>query len=66
MGGSVLVAGLGLHLPAAIMGRGWGRTLASGGAMVTALGILGTGTRGAWIAGLLLVMLVLGVGAWAR
>jgi O-antigen ligase len=49
--GYILVAALGLHLPAAFMGRGRTRLLAIGGCLVTWLGMLATGTRGAWIAG---------------
>ncbi len=56
VGGSVLVAALGLHLPAAIMGSGKGRVIGLAGSVVTIGAILATGTRGAWIAGALLVL----------
>lgn len=49
--GSLLVGALGLHLPAAIMGRGRTRALAVAGACITGAGLLATGTRGGWIAG---------------
>jgi len=50
VGGSLLTAALGLHLPAAIMGRGRTRLIAIAAAVVTLAGIALTGTRGAWIA----------------
>jgi O-antigen ligase len=59
VGGSVLVAALGLHLPAAIMGRGRMRLLGLGGAAITLLAIVATGTRGAWIAAAALLALVI-------
>lgn len=61
-GGTILVACLGLHLPAAIKGRGWERLFGIGGSAFAALGLLATGTRGAWIAGALLVGFA---GVWA-
>jgi O-antigen ligase len=56
VGGSVLVAALGLHLPAAIMGSGKGRILGLLGSLVTVVAVLATGTRGAWIAGAILIV----------
>ncbi len=53
--GSLLVGVLGLHLPAAFMGRGRTRWLGIGGSAVTILGLVATGTRGGWIAGAALV-----------
>lgn len=64
VGGSLLVGALGLHLPAAVMGKGQERWLGVTGAAVTGAGIVATGTRGAWIAGMALVVVVLGVAAW--
>lgn len=60
VGGSLLTAVLGLHLPAALWGRGGWRVAGSVGALVTLLGIVATGTRGAWLAsiGLLAVAVV--------
>jgi O-antigen ligase len=55
VGGSLLVGALGLHLPAAFMGRGGARWLATACAAVTVLGLLATGTRGAWIAAAALI-----------
>lgn len=49
-GGVILCSALGLHLPAAFMGRGWSRVLGAAGAGATILGIFLTGTRGAWLA----------------
>jgi O-antigen ligase len=50
VGGSLLVGALGLHLPAALMGRGRMRMIAAAAALITLLGIFATGTRGAWLA----------------
>lgn len=55
VGGSLLCGALGLHLPCAVMGRGRMQVIAVCGAVVTVLAIIATGTRGAWIAGTLLV-----------
>ncbi|MFZ2875381.1 MAG: O-antigen ligase family protein [Phycisphaerales bacterium] len=59
--GLVLVAALGLHLPAALMGRGWQRWAGLAGAAVSLAGIGVTGTRGAWIAAAGLIVLCAGV-----
>ncbi|NUQ68331.1 MAG: O-antigen ligase family protein [Phycisphaerales bacterium] len=58
IGGELLVAALGLHLPVALMGRGWVRWLAAGASVVTLTGLLATGTRGAWIAAAGLIAIV--------
>ncbi len=50
VGGSMLTAALGLHLPAALWGRGRWRLLGALGSGAILLGILATGTRGAWLA----------------
>jgi O-antigen ligase len=55
--GYILVGALGLHLPAAMMGRGRLRWMAVGGCAASWLGMIATGTRGAWIAGLALMLL---------
>lgn len=55
--GSMLAAALGLHLPAALEGRGRTRLLALAGAGVSLLGVLATGTRGAWLASAGLIVL---------
>ncbi len=57
VGGSVLVAALGLHLPSAIMGHGKGRVLGLLGTLITIAAIIATGTRGAWIAGAVLIVI---------
>ncbi len=63
VGGTLLTAVLGLHLPAAVMGRGRVRLVALAGAALAAFGVLATGSRGAWIAAAGLVLLVLIVAA---
>lgn len=57
-GATVLVGALGLHLPAAFMGRGRGRWLGLCGSAITLTGIFATGTRGAWLGAALLVAIV--------
>jgi O-antigen ligase len=66
VGGSLLVGALGLHLPAAVMGRGWERLVGLAGAVVMVVAIFATGTRGAWIAAgvLIAAAVVIGVGSW--
>jgi len=59
VGGSLLTAILGLHLPAALWGKGFWRVLGLLGTGITLLGILATGTRGAWIASAGLIVVVL-------
>ncbi len=56
VGGSILVAGLGLHLPAAMWGSGRARALGWIGSGTVLIGIIATGTRGAWIASALLIV----------
>jgi O-antigen ligase len=56
--GNILVGALGLHLPAALMGTGRPRWIAIGGCIVTWAGMIATGTRGAWLAGLALMLVV--------
>ena len=55
VGGTMLTGVLGLHLPAALMGRGRTQLLGAAGALVTLLAILATGSRGPWLAGAALV-----------
>lgn len=54
--GDLLVAAMGLHLPAAAMGRGRTRIIGVLGLTLSGVGVLATGTRGAWVAALLLLM----------
>ncbi|MBI1189192.1 MAG: hypothetical protein GC200_00710 [Tepidisphaera sp.] len=63
--GYMLPAALGLHLPAALWGRGRARWFGVFGSLATWAGMFATGTRGAWVAGagLTIVALVL---AWMR
>lgn len=56
-GGECLVAALGLHLPAALQGKGGRRWLAAALCAVTIAGMIATGTRGAWAAGAALVVI---------
>jgi O-antigen ligase len=66
--GYILVGALGLHLPAALMGRGRTRLFAIAAAAATWLGLLATGTRGAWLAALALIFvavaLAIASGRW--
>lgn len=61
VGGCMLTAALGLHLPAAIMGAGRTRLLGAAGALITLLAILATGTRGAMLASIGLIAIVCAV-----
>lgn len=64
VGGSILCGALGLHLPAALWGQGRTRALGVACSAVTLLGILATGTRGAWLAGAGLVAFAVATAAW--
>jgi O-antigen ligase len=64
--GSLLIAALGLHLPAVLIGVGRTRWLALIGSLATLVAILATGTRGAWIAATGLVLTMLTAAAWRR
>ncbi len=66
--GSMLTAALGLHLPAAVMGSGRMRWVATACAAATLAGVIATGSRGAWLASGALVVIVLAVAAlrWWR
>lgn len=62
VGGSLLCAALGLHLPAAAFGAGRWRLVGLGGAAVSLAAIAATGTRGAWIAGAALAAIAAATG----
>ena len=70
--GYMLAAALGLHLPVLLMGRGWGRArvFARVGCGASVMGMVATGTRGAWIAGAGLVvvtgLVAVVTGRWSR
>jgi O-antigen ligase len=64
--GYMFVAALGLHLPAAMMGRGRARWFAALGCVATIAGMIATGTRGAWIASVALIVVVAGVAVVTR
>ena len=68
VGGSLLAAAFGLHLPTAVWGRGRIRWLAMAALAATTAGLLATGTRSGWIAaaGLICVAGVIGIARWAR
>lgn len=61
VGGTLLTGALGLHLPAALMGSGRWRAVGVAGCVITGMGILATGTRGAWIASAALTLIALGI-----
>jgi O-antigen ligase len=63
VGGSMLVGALGLHLPAGVMGAGRTRLLGIGGSLITLVGIIATGSRGAWLAAGALILVVVTVAA---
>lgn len=50
VGGTMLTAGVGLHLPAALTGRGKWRLMGIFGLVASVAGVAATGSRGAWIA----------------
>jgi O-antigen ligase len=50
VGGTMLTAGVGLHLPAALTGRGKWRLMGIFGLIASISGVAATGSRGAWIA----------------
>lgn len=63
VGGSLLVAGLGLHLPAALMGTGRWRVVGLLCSAMTIVALIATGTRGAWVASVALVVVALVIAA---
>ncbi len=64
VGGTILTAALGLHLPAVVWGRGRWRVLGILGCLCTIAGLAATGTRGAWIASAALILLVGVAAGW--
>jgi O-antigen ligase len=54
VGGGILVAAMGMHMPAALWGTGRARWVGIAGLVASAVGVLATGTRGAWGAAVLL------------
>lgn len=59
--GTVLTAAIGLHLPAATMGRGRTRLFAAACLVVTFVGLIATGARGGWVASAALTAIVVTV-----
>lgn len=55
VGGSLATAGVGLHLPGLLWGRGRWRVAAGVGVCVSIAGVVASGTRGAWVASGVLV-----------
>lgn len=66
VGGSMLVAGLGFHLPAALFGNGRTRIIGTLGSASIGIGILATGSRGAWIAAAMLIVICFGFGLMTK
>lgn len=66
VGGSVLVGALGLHLPAILSPRRRTQFIALILATVTLIAIVATGSRGAWIAAVALLVLAGVLGAWTQ
>lgn len=62
--GTMLMVPLGLHAGAAAFGRGRWRLLGLAGMVVTWLGLLATGSRGGWLAGLALTGVMLALALW--
>lgn len=63
--GYMLVAALGLHLPAALWGHARPRWFGIAGVVATWAGMFATGTRGAWVGGVALTLFALLI-AWCR
>ncbi len=64
-GASVLVGGLGLHLPAALSHTHKLRWPARVLALITLLGVFATGSRAAWIGAALVILVALALALWA-
>jgi len=64
VGGSLLCAALGLHLPPAAFGRGRERWIGLAGVAATLAALLATGTRGAWAGGVCLLGMTGLIVAW--
>lgn len=58
VGGSILVAAVGFHLPTAIFADGRVRLIGIAGALISGVGLIATNSRGAWIAGVLMMAIV--------
>lgn len=66
VGGSLLCAALGLHVPGALLATGRTRIVRGGCVLVTLAGLFATGTRGAWL-GAAALLVICGVAAlWLR
>lgn len=66
VGGSLLCAALGLHLPGALLGTGRQRIVRLVLVLVTLAAIFATGTRGAWLASAGLVAVCSAAALWLR
>jgi O-antigen ligase len=62
VGGTMLTGALGLHLPAALTGCGKRRLIGAAGAAASGVGVIATGSRGAWLASAVLVCVAI---VWA-
>ncbi|MBC7771697.1 MAG: O-antigen ligase family protein [Pyrinomonadaceae bacterium] len=59
VGGTMLTAGLGLHLPAMLTGKGRVRVIGFLGVLLCIVGVIATGSRGAWLASASLCVIAL-------
>ncbi|MBL4591622.1 MAG: O-antigen ligase family protein [Phycisphaerales bacterium] len=66
VGGSLFVAGLGLVLPSALFDRGRLRVFSIGASSLMAVSIIATGSRGAWIAMVLLAIVIVSFGVLTK
>jgi len=66
VGGSLLCAALGLHLPGALLGTGRPRVVHGVCALLTLAALFATGTRGAWLAAAVLLVFCGGGALWLR
>jgi O-antigen ligase len=66
VGGSLFVAGLGLVLPMALLDRGRSQVFGLCASLLMMISIFATGSRGAWIALVVLVVVVFGFGVLTK
>lgn len=64
VGSEHLVAALGLHLPVALMGKRKWRVFAIAATVISIAGLVATGARGAWIAAIVLALIICVVAVW--
>jgi len=66
VGGTMLTAGLGLHLPALLTGKGRSRFIGLLGTLLCLAGVVATGSRGAWLASVALCVIAAAWGITRR